>query len=269
MDVPLRRTGVNVLGEIPWGSHLCIFYESQNDLFDAVIPYLRAGLESNELCRWVLPPDITQEEASVALNLRIPNFDRHLASGKMELALAHEWYLDGGHFNVERIIAAWDEKLRTTLAKGYDGVRSSGTAFWLHAQHWKAFCDYEHLLNKMFEGKQITALCTFPIAASGAADILEVARAHQFAVIRRSGNWELIEPTQATATGHSLTPREREVLWWASEGKSAQEIGKILSIATRTVNEHTQKAIRKLSAGNRTQAVAIALRKRLIGKSPP
>jgi DNA-binding CsgD family transcriptional regulator len=269
MDVPLRRTGVNILGEIPWGSHLCMFYGSPSDLFDAVIPYLHAGLESNELCRWVLPPDVTQEEASAALNLRIPDFDCYLAAGKIELALAHDWYLDDGHFNVERITAAWNEKLRAALAKGYDGVRSSGTAFWLHAQHWKDFCDYEHLLNKMFEGKRITALCTFPIAASRAADILEVARAHQFAVIRRSGNWEFIEPPQATTTGHSLTPREREVLWWAGEGKSAQEIGQILNIAKRTVDEHTQKAIRKLGVGNRTQAVATALRQRLIGRSPP
>jgi DNA-binding CsgD family transcriptional regulator len=60
----------------------------------------------------------------------------------------------------------------------------------------------------------------------------------------------------------------REVLWWAAEGKSAQEIGEILQIAKRTVDEHTQKAIRKLGAANRTQAVATVLRKKLIGKAP-
>jgi DNA-binding CsgD family transcriptional regulator len=120
----------------------------------------------------------------------------------------------------------------------------------------------------MFEGKPITALCTFPIVASGIAEMLEVARAHQFAVARRNGEWELIEPALVTATDHSLSPREREVLWWAAEGKSAQEIGEILQIAKRTVDEHTQKAIRKLGAANRTQAVATALRKKLIGKAP-
>ncbi len=68
---------------------------------------------------------------------------------------------------------------------------------------------------------------------------------------------------------HSLTPREREVLWWAAQGKSAWEIGEILHIAKRTVDEHTQKAIRKLGAVNRTQAVAIAFSERLLGKSSP
>ena len=61
-----------------------------------------------------------------------------------------------------------------------------------------------------------------------------------------------------------LTAREREVLVWAAHGKSAWEIGSILQIAKRTVDEHTQTAARKLGAANKTQAVALALLRRLI-----
>jgi DNA-binding CsgD family transcriptional regulator len=61
--------------------------------------------------------------------------------------------------------------------------------------------------------------------------------------------------------GHSsLTPREREVLAWVAQGKSAGEIAEILQIARRTVNEHVQTTVRKLAALNRTHAVAIAVR---------
>lgn len=61
-----------------------------------------------------------------------------------------------------------------------------------------------------------------------------------------------------------LTPREREVLSWIASGKSAWAVGEILKISKRTVDEHAQSACRKLRAANRTQAVAIALRDRLI-----
>ena len=61
-----------------------------------------------------------------------------------------------------------------------------------------------------------------------------------------------------------LTPREHEVLTWVAHGKSAWEIGEILAIAKRTVDEHAQTAFRKLGAVNRTHAVALALRDRLI-----
>jgi LuxR family quorum sensing-dependent transcriptional regulator len=62
----------------------------------------------------------------------------------------------------------------------------------------------------------------------------------------------------------ALTVREREVLTWVALGKSAWEIGEILNIAKRTVDEHAQTAFRKLKAVNRTQAVAIALREHMI-----
>lgn len=61
-----------------------------------------------------------------------------------------------------------------------------------------------------------------------------------------------------------LTARERDVLSWAAHGKSAWEIGEILRIAKRTVDEHTQSAARKLGASNKTQAVALALIRGLI-----
>jgi LuxR family quorum sensing-dependent transcriptional regulator len=67
-----------------------------------------------------------------------------------------------------------------------------------------------------------------------------------------------------TGTAPVLTPREREVLAWVAQGKSAWEIGEILEIAKRTVDEHAQTAVRKLGAVNRTHAVAIALRDNII-----
>ena len=62
----------------------------------------------------------------------------------------------------------------------------------------------------------------------------------------------------------SLTPREQEVLTWAARGKPAWEIGEILKISKRTANAHIDNARRKLDAVNRTQAVVIALRDRII-----
>jgi LuxR family quorum sensing-dependent transcriptional regulator len=73
--------------------------------------------------------------------------------------------------------------------------------------------------------------------------------------------WSLVAPLRKTPC---LTQREREVLTWAAKGKSAWEIGEILDIAKRTVDEHVQQTFRKLGAVNRTQAVAIALRNHLI-----
>jgi DNA-binding NarL/FixJ family response regulator len=61
-----------------------------------------------------------------------------------------------------------------------------------------------------------------------------------------------------------LTRREREVLRLLADGLSNAEIGERLSIGPETVRTHVRKAMRKLDADTRTQAVAQALRRSLI-----
>ncbi len=62
----------------------------------------------------------------------------------------------------------------------------------------------------------------------------------------------------------SLTQREREVLRELADGHSNEEIGKRLFISPETVRTHVRKAMAKLEADTRTQAVAKALRQSLI-----
>ncbi len=50
MEGPLRDSGIDIIGEVPWGTHFCLFYETVDDLSDILIPYFKAGLENNEFC---------------------------------------------------------------------------------------------------------------------------------------------------------------------------------------------------------------------------
>jgi len=67
-----------------------------------------------------------------------------------------------------------------------------------------------------------------------------------------------------TAKLPALTPRERDVLRLLADGLSNEEIGKRLFISPETVRTHVRKAMTKLEADTRTQAVAKALRQSLI-----
>ena len=62
----------------------------------------------------------------------------------------------------------------------------------------------------------------------------------------------------------ALTQRERDVLRLLADGLSNEEIGRRLFISAETVRTHVRKAMDKLDADTRTQAVARALRQRLI-----
>jgi DNA-binding CsgD family transcriptional regulator len=56
-----------------------------------------------------------------------------------------------------------------------------------------------------------------------------------------------------------LTPREGEVLFWISRGKSNHDIGVILGAKTGTICKHVEHIFGKLNVENRTAAAVMAL----------
>ena len=86
MATALRRTGLGVVGDMPWGAHFCLFYETRQDFLDTLVSYFKAGLESNEFCLWVLSKSdqVTKEEAWSALRLAVPNLPQRAAAERIE-----------------------------------------------------------------------------------------------------------------------------------------------------------------------------------------
>ena len=72
------------------------------------------------------------------------------------------------------------------------------------------------------------------------------------------------EMLTATATQDPLSDRERECLFWVSEGKTTDEVSVILGVSSNTVNSYITHAIQKLSASNRAMAIATAIRSGII-----
>jgi len=69
---------------------------------------------------------------------------------------------------------------------------------------------------------------------------------------------------EATKKIPGVTKREREVLRLLADGMRNEQIGRELGISPLTVRTHIEKAMDKLEADTRTQAVANALRQSLI-----
>ncbi|GJD90922.1 HTH-type quorum sensing-dependent transcriptional regulator RpaR [Methylobacterium hispanicum] len=75
------------------------------------------------------------------------------------------------------------------------------------------------------------------------------------------GNFAIIENARSTK---ALSGRERDVLSWAARGKTASETATILGLSIETVQHHLKKAQQKLTAANKTHAVAIAVHRGIV-----
>ena len=61
-----------------------------------------------------------------------------------------------------------------------------------------------------------------------------------------------------------LTPRQAEILNYLAKGLTNRDIANLLHIRIDSVEEHVNGILTKIDAANRTEAVAIALRKQLL-----
>jgi DNA-binding CsgD family transcriptional regulator len=295
MDTKARRSEPDELGLIPWGSHFCLFYETQEDLLEVALPYFKQGLERNEYCLWVPATPVEQEEARRALSGTVPGFERLLRGGQIVIIPYTQWYISEDDFDTQRVPEAWEEKVDQALAKGYVGMRSMGNASWLDKQHWDNFGEYEAKLERVLSKLRIRVLCTYALERCSAENVLDVIHQHQFTLIIRRGKWERLERAEfkrlneeilrlnleleehlrshhtqpvsndGTREHEQLSSREQEVLRLIAQGQTNKEIAAELSLSVRTVERHRSSMMNKLGLHSTTELIVYAVTHGFLG----
>ena len=189
----VRNSGIDVIGGVPWGTHFCQFYKTKQDLIDMLVPYFKAGLEDNEFCMWVTSEPLLVAEAEEAMRKAVNDFDECLQRGQIEIIPYTEWYLLGGTFDDDRVLAGWVSKLEHALARGYSGLRLTGNTFWLERNHWHAFTEYEAKVNNIIGNHRMLAVCTYCLDKCDAGAVIDVIKNHQFALVKQAEKWDIIE----------------------------------------------------------------------------
>src|SRR5207253_10960786 len=188
---------------------------------------------------WVVAEPLTGEDARHALKRAVPDLDQYLAEQSIEIVAARDWYLRDGTFDLNRVIHGWNQKLASASARGYAGVRVTGDTAWLEKKDWKDFCEYEESLNLAVANQRLAVLCTYPLAACGAAEILDVVRTHQFAVTKRRGSWDVIE-----TAGHKQAKAEIKRLNEELEQRVLERTSQLTAVnreLTKRSEEHTSE----------------------------
>jgi DNA-binding CsgD family transcriptional regulator len=283
MVTVLRNSGIPFIDEVNWGSHLCAFYETREDLFETVTGYFTAGIDANEMCVWAMPDEMCSDRGRNRLRDMIPRFDDHAESGRLRFVTAPDRYKVAGQFDVDAFETFWAALLDEALARGHDGMRISGEALWLARQPRADVPTSARCIERLLANRPMIVLSTYDLAASRAADLLDAVRAHRPVVARRDGDWQPVDaatlpPRNGLAardfeaaitrmqshlqSSAQLTDRERKVFALLITGASSKEVARDLGISPRTVDFHRGNIIEKLGARNTADAIRRVLGRR-------
>lgn len=176
------------------GTHLCQFYETQQDLISIVVPFLYQGLINQEQCLFVVSDLNHQEKIYQALKQVMPDLDSLIEKKMMSFVDRKIALPNPCPENIPSIIQNFFTMEREALVKGFTGLRMAGAPVNLQqGNEWRGICELESAVDKHLPGHTITALCCYSLQHCGARAILDVIKTHEYAMMRINDQWKIIE----------------------------------------------------------------------------
>ena len=188
--VTLPIASDKALLDMPWGSHVCQFYNRKEDLVEMLVPYFKQGLERNDACVWLVG-DLTVEEARNALAQAVPGLQDYLATGQMQIKHYTELYTNpnGTVKAADTLRDQFAEMGSGVRAKGFEGLRASGSVSWVDDDDAMCrFMDYETKVNCAIQDSRVMAVCTYPARAAALHGSRELIHNHGKIFVKR-GEW--------------------------------------------------------------------------------
>ncbi|MCJ7779038.1 MAG: MEDS domain-containing protein, partial [Sedimentisphaerales bacterium] len=204
MKTDLRKSGIEIIGDVPWGTHFCQFYQSREDLIEVLVPYFKQGLENNEFCMWVTSELLGIEDAKAALKVKVKDLDAYVKKGQIEILDYSQWYTKTGEFNADKVLEGWVKKEEQAIERGFDGLRLTGNTFWLEKKDWESFVNHEAIVNSAIGKHRILAICSYSLDKCRAGEVIDVVNNHQFAFINKEGKWRLMQSSDRTKMEEEL-----------------------------------------------------------------
>lgn len=164
--------------------HFAHFYDDQADQFATAIPFIQEGIERGERCIYIAA-DNTVDEVLGAMRARGVDVDAARDSGTLSVYTAEETYRRTGEFDPEAMNDFWKETLEDATEDEFAGIRAAAEMTWaLDAPDLDLsnLCEYEELLNPLYDGDEYTVLCQYNRSRFPADILHEVLETHPYLI---------------------------------------------------------------------------------------
>ena len=195
-------------GKGPWGAHTCGVYRDQAELADIAVPFLKAGLAAGEYCCYVTSAPAADETIVESLRATMPEANRFIKDGQLEIKTHDEWYLTSGAFKPQETRFQIQKRLERVLHEGYPAMRIVQEMAGFNKRELKKVSDFEAALEMITHGVKIRALCLYRFDDCDATGLIDILRNHDQAFINRDGSWQDLKNSQQEGLSEMLEESE-------------------------------------------------------------
>jgi len=196
-----KQTPFSVCGEsLMSPMHICGFFDSKEQQYEVIIPYILEGLEANDKVINILEGSRHGEHCRCLADNGI-SIAGKLTSGQLEVLASEDTYTKGGEFAAERMYAMLEKTLLSASRAGYESVRACGDMVWAlkNLPGTDELLAYEASLNVLTPKHSCSLICMYDINSFSQSTLTEVLLTHPYVIKggKITKNLHYLEPSAA------------------------------------------------------------------------
>lgn len=162
--------------------HLALLYESAKEQFDAVIPFVRQGLEQGERCIYIVDDNSTEAVVG-AMQARGIDVEAAVERGALTFFDKHDVYLQNGSFDSDTALEFFDDAVTAANEDG-ETLRVSSEMTWAvdDGDVVDGLAEYERQANELLFENDCITLCQYSRDQFPAETLQDVIRTHPYLV---------------------------------------------------------------------------------------
>lgn len=170
---------LEAIADLDVHDHLALIYEFRQEQFDAVIPFIKRGLEANQRCIYVVD-DNTADAVFAQLSEEGVDVAAVRADDQLVVTDKERTYLQDGYFDPDEMIQFLADETDRAIADGFDALRVTGEMTWMLGGDpgTDRLMEYEAKLNEFLPAHETLAICQYNRDRFSSEIIRDVIRTH-------------------------------------------------------------------------------------------
>lgn len=179
--------------------HICGFFDSRQQQYEVIIPYILEGLETNDKVINILEGNRHGEHCRCLADNGI-SIAQKLASGQLEVLASENTYIKDGEFAAEKMYKTLEQTLLSASRSGYDSVRACGDMIWAlkNLPGTDELLEYEAKLNLLTPQHAVSLICMYDVNSFSPSTLTDILLTHPYVIKdgKISKNPHYVEPLE-------------------------------------------------------------------------
>ena len=164
--------------------HVCTFFNSDEDEYRVLLPFIKDGFETGDKAIHVVSPDQHRDHLQRLAGIGIDSTAGQRC-GQFELRSSTDTYLQNGRFDQDRMLRSFEQMASGNAEEGFPLSRIVCRMEWVPdgQSHIDDLIEFEARVNDVWCRHDDAVICTYHLSKFGGDAVIDIMRTHPLVII--------------------------------------------------------------------------------------